>query len=109
MEEERKFYRVRNTIDGAPLRDHLLHGYETRRDFSDALRHLVEMWSGRVGECVAERHGFMRLRFHDTPGGRPDEEWLPPYLLDPAEMPDYLKPDDTPEIEKELDEIFAFR
>lgn len=105
----KQFFVVLPDIGRAPVRDHLLHGYETRRDFEDALWRLVNLWKGRVGECVEERHGFLRLRFHDTPGGKPDEEWLPMYLLDPAEMPEYMKSGGEPsDEEKALDEAFGF-
>lgn len=109
--DERRFYRVTGSIDKAPLRDHLWHGYEEKADFRHALRQLAERWRGRVGEAVAERNGFLRLRFHDTPGGLPDEDWLPPYLLEPSPVPDYIleaernRPDP---IERELDEAFGF-
>ena len=106
--DERRFYLVTGRIDKAPLRDHLWHGYEEKADFRNALRELAERWRGRVGECVAERNGFLRLRFHDTPGGLPDEDWLPPYLLEPAPMPDYLNIPEPDPLERELDEAFGF-
>lgn len=99
------------TLRHAPLRDHLQHGYEFQEDFRQALRVLVNRWRGRVGECVEERSGFLRLRFHDTPGGRPDEEWLPLYLLQEVTTPHYAdRHDDHPHdpMEQELDEAFRF-
>ena len=108
---EKEFYIVLSDISDALLDEHLLHGWESRWDFYYALRRLVNLWKGRVGECIGERHGFLHLRFHDTPGGRPDEAWVPRYLLQSAPMPDYLSDTDsddpTPE-EIELDEAFGF-
>ena len=82
------YYTVVKDIDGAPLRDHLMHGYETEYDFRHALWAIVDLWKGRVGECIDERHGFLLLRFHDTPGSKPDEAWIPEYLLRPADAPE---------------------
>ena len=72
--DEGRYYKVVSNLTNAPVRDYLLHGYETRRDFCDALDRIVRRWRGRVGERIDERHGFYLLRFHDTPGGKPDEE-----------------------------------
>ncbi len=105
--EQRLFYKVSNDPDDAPLRDYLLHGYENRSDFYDAIRRLVRRWHDRVGERVGERHGFLRLRFHDTPGGRPDEAWIPVYLLKQAEAP-VFKVDERSDLEKEIDQAFGF-
>lgn len=104
----RTFYRVSKDIASAPLRDFLWHGYETRHDFEKALRKLVGRWGGRVGEAIAERSHFLRLRFHDTLGGRPDEAWLPRYLLVKAPIPEYLNPPPVDPVEEELDRIFGF-
>lgn len=107
--EERAFYLVTGSIDRAPLRDHLWFGYEEKSEFRQALRRLAERWRGRVGECVDKRNGLLRLRFHDTPGCRPDEDWLPPFLLEPAEKPGYLVEVEPPDpIEAEIDEAFGF-
>lgn len=105
--EDKRYYLVLSTIVHAPLREYLLHGYETRRDFEDALRRLVSRWSGRTGECVGERHGFILLRFHDTLGGKPDEAWIPAYLLQPKENPACDNQDDDEQI-RELDRAFGF-
>ncbi|MDD6017122.1 MAG: hypothetical protein PUC18_12765 [Prevotellaceae bacterium] len=105
MNEEGLFYTVAQDLSRAPLRDHLMHGYEERSDFERALRQLIKKWENRVGECVGGRHGFLLLRFHDTPGGRPDEAWLPLYLLQETEPPERKKK--TRE-EIELDEAFGF-
>lgn len=103
-----KYYTVASDILRAPLQDYLMHGYETRLDFRAAVRRLIDLWKGRTGECIDERNGFRLLRFHDTPGGMPDEEWLPGYLLDPSEVPEYMVPEPVDEIERELDEAFGF-
>lgn len=107
--EERKFYRVSNDPDDAPLRDYLEHGFESYRDFLNAVRRIVDLWHYRVGESVDERNGFRRLRFHDTPGGKPDEAWIPVYLLTETEIPGYMC-EQTPidEIEEDIDKAFGF-
>lgn len=84
-----EFYIVTSDLTDVPIREHLLHGYESCDDFAHATLRLVGRWKGRVGECVGDRHGFLLLRFHDTPGGCPDEEWIPRYLLKPVENPEY--------------------
>lgn len=104
MTKNKHYYLVLSNIDRAPLRDYLLHGYETRRNFEQALYRLVSQWRGRTGECIDERHGFRLLRFHDTPGGKPDEEWLPVYLLQPVPPP----PPDSSDSAEELDQAYEF-
>lgn len=106
MSDIGKYFSVSVDPRDAPLRDYLWHGYESRRMFYEALRDLHARWRGRVGECVSERHGFLLLRFHDTPGGLPDEEWLPSYLLKPAEPPE--PPEEEDEDSRALDEAFGF-
>ena len=107
--EDKKFYKVSSTIDRVPLRDHLLHGYEERQDFYMAVRKLTDRWHDRIGERIDERHGHYLLRFHDTPGGVPDEAWIPTYLLDPADTPEYLlKMDSSDGTEDELSKVFGF-
>lgn len=101
------FYLVDGTPESAPLRDHLEHGYESRRDFRTAVRDLLALWKGRIGECVEERHGFRLLRFHDTPGGMPDEAWIPVYLTRQAERPAYTYHEEPDETEEALDEAFG--
>lgn len=111
MTDERQFYKVTRREEDAPLRDHLLHGYEEREYFERAVRGLVRQWRDRVGEAVGERNGFLLLRFHDTPGGLPDEAWLPRYLLKSVPVPDYMKvrePTEEDRIKAELDEAFGF-
>lgn len=105
---DKTFYQVLSTIDQAPLRDYLLHGYETRRDFEDALRRLVRRWQGRTGECIDERHGFLHLRFHDTPGGKPDEAWLPHYILRQSSIAISTEQDELNVDTEELDRIYGF-
>lgn len=108
---KRYFYRVVSDIHAIDriVRDHLFHGYEDRQDFSEALRRLIHRWGGRTGESISERNGFRLLRFHDTPGGRPDEEWIPGYLTEVTDMPDYLQePTEYDRIIAELDEAFGF-
>lgn len=108
--ENAKFYIVTADYDRAPIKLFREHGYDSKWDFYLALRNVGEKWKGRIGECIDERHGFRKLRFHDTPGGKPDEEWIADYLMDPTEMPDWLreamKPVDP--IEQEIDEAFGF-
>ena len=68
-----------------------------------------KMRESLVGESVGERNGFLRLRFHDTPGGLPDEAWIPRYLLLKADMPGHLvETVERDETEEELDRIFGF-
>lgn len=98
------FFLVGSSMDGLPLGDHLDHGYEERQDFVAALRRLIERWGGRIGERVGERNKFLQLRFHDTPGGRPDEVWLPLYMLKPVDKPRYQED----ERDEELDLVFGF-
>ena len=109
-EKDRKFYLVTTRIGGIPLSDHLNHGYEDKWDFLRAVEALARRWKGRVGERVGERHDFYLLRFHDTPGGIPDEEWLPKYILQETDKPDCLveMEKEPSEMEKALDEAFGF-
>jgi len=111
MSDEREFYRVVNDLYLTRLPDHLDYGYEFERDFRHALWRLVNRWRGRVGVRAGERHGFLLLRFLDTPGGRLDEAWLPPCLLERTDAPPYActdeeSPDDA---SAELDSAFGFQ
>ena len=110
MTEKGKFYKVISNLYYVKLPDPQEHGYEYESDFRTALNKLVKYWHGRTGECINERHGFLQLRFHDTPGGKPDEAWLPPCLLESVPKPAYLceDSDEPDEITKELDEIHGF-
>ena len=109
--EKESYFEVQSDLERVPLRDHLLHGYEEKSDFYDAVRQLRDRWQHRIGECVGERNGFRQLRFHDTPGGMPDEAWLPDYLLKEVDKPDYLCDDDEDVIdekEQELEDELGF-
>lgn len=111
MADNKKFYKVITDLYHARLPNHLEHGYETERDFRHALYKLSDYWKGRVGECVDERNGFCLLRYHDTPGGRPDEAWLPAYLLQEVPRPSYMDADhgEEPDDDKlELERIHGF-
>lgn len=113
MVDERKFYRVINGKELWDLRlpNHFEHGYETDRDFRRAVRALVDRWKNREGECIEKRHDHLRLRFHDTAGGVPDEAWLPVYLLIPIPIPEYVKCHENTEeeeLKKELYDAFGF-
>lgn len=106
---EGKFYKVSNDPYCAPLRDYLEHGFESRKDYLDAVRRLVGLWHDRIGESIAERNGCYRLRFYDTPGGKPDEVWIPVYLLTEAPTPEYIcKQVQIDETEQEINEAFGF-
>lgn len=102
------FYAVTEDLGRVPLRDHLWHGYEDKWDFYRALRGLARKWAGRVGECVDARHGFLLLRFHDTPGGMPDEEWFPEYLLREADAPVPVDGGHADEAGEAIDRAFGF-
>lgn len=102
------FFIVTSDPMSAPLRDHLQHGYEERRDFYLAVRKIVDRWKDRTGECVAERNGCLLLRFHDTPGGLPDEQWIPRYLLRPVETRHTEDPDGPSPMDDELSRAFGF-
>lgn len=107
--KERRFYRVSGNPYDAPLRDHLLHGYEERRDFFVAVRQLCRLWKDREGEAIDSRHGFLLLRFHDTPGGKPDEAWIPDYLLKPVAVPDaFLEEEQGDDDEMDIHSFFGF-
>ena len=111
MDHIGRHYLVASTPRNAPLHDHLQHGYEFEEDFRSALRKIISRWHDRVGECVGERSGFLRIRFHDTPGGNPDEEWLPTYLLQEVATPPYAgQPSDDSQPDKghELNRAFGF-
>lgn len=102
------FYQVKSNIDDAPVRDYLFHGWVSRREFEQALQRLVDRWCGRIGESVSTRHDFLLLRFFDTLGGKPDEAWLPTYLLQPVEPPVGIRDTPPDEQSEELDRIFGF-
>lgn len=99
VEKSSGYFRVAATLEDAPLKEYLYYGYETCSEFSTALRRLVDRWSGRVGESIDVRNKFLLIRFHDTPGGKPDEAWLPCFLLTPESISDQM---DEPTEEDEL-------
>lgn len=112
------FYRVSDDMSRVPIRDCFYHGYTTSKDFKEAIQALVNRWKGREGECIEKRcfHGKygepfderncqLLLRFHDTPGGSPDEAWLPLYILEAIPVPDYARWHTSTHEEQLLDEI----
>ncbi len=104
------YFLVASNLDDAPLDDYLLHGYEDRDLFRDALRKLLARYGGRTGQHIGERNGFLMLHFYDIPGGQPEEAWLPLYLLHPTDMPEYMAAMHEPvdEITREVEEAFGF-
>lgn len=109
MSGGREFFRVISDLWGVRLPDPPDYGYETERDFRHALWRLIDRWKNRVGECTDTRNGFLLIRFHDTPGGRPDEAWLPAILLERIEEPACCASQEPPDdASKELDEAFGF-
>ncbi len=111
MEDNRQFYQVIHDHYDLRTSDHLEHGYEEESDYRKALRLLVERWHDRIGEAVDTRYEFRLLRFHDTPGGVPDEAWLPLLVLEPVPVPDYMREEESSSsdsINEELDEAFGF-
>ena len=105
----REVYRVLSDIRNAPTQNYHFYGYETENDFYQALCRLIARWHDRIGEAVEERNGFRRIMFHDTPGGKADEVWLPRYLLEQAEDPGYSQEHGIlDETEPALNEAFGF-
>lgn len=115
------FYRVSGDKKRVPLYDYFRHGYESLREFSEAIDTLISRWRNREGECIEKRlfHGsntnaiddsltILRLRFHDTPGCRPDEAWLPRYLTDPIPIPEYAKWQTLTPYEQTMKELLNF-
>lgn len=98
------FFRVSGDNSRVPIGDYFKHGYESLCEFREAANALINRWRNREGECVEKRlyrdtgtddiddHlTILRLRFHDTPGCRPDEAWIPNYLAVPIPVPEYAK------------------
>lgn len=108
VEKASGFFRVCSSLEGLPIDDYLHHGYENRADFRDALRRLLDYWGGRIGERKDERNKFLLLSFPDTPGGKPDEAWLPLYMLTPCEPSPFAKKPERDPMEEELDKAFGF-
>lgn len=106
---KRRFYRVVPDFTNMPTQEYHFYGYETENDFYQALLRLINRWQNRVGEAVEEKSRFLLLRFHDTPGGHPDEAWLPQFVLEPAIVPDCFQEEESPDAsEKELNHAFGF-
>lgn len=102
---DKKYYRVCALPRNLP--DFYEYGYADEHTFYRGLSRLNRLYRGRVGECCAERHVFLLLRFYDTIDGQPVEEWLPKMMCEPAAPPD----DDEKQsggLEEELDRIFGF-
>lgn len=102
-----KYYKVISTLWNRRLPDAREHGFTEDRDFRHTLWQMVDRWKGREGECVQERNGFMRIRFHDTPGGKPDEAWMPSFLLEETDAPPG-DPEPSDGLGDELDDAFGF-
>ncbi len=115
------FFRVCGDEDCVPLGDYFKHGYESRREFREAVDALINRWRNREGECVEkrlyrdtntdvvdERLTLFRLRFHDTPGCRPDEAWVPCYLAVPIPIPEYAKWQTMTLFEQTMKELVDF-
>lgn len=106
-----KYYKVISNLYTIRMPNPLEYGYEYQSDFRRALWRIIDLWKGRVGECIDERNSFFRLRFYDTPGGRFDESWIPCCILVEEEHPQYTAPEpeeEPDEFIKELDEIMGF-
>ena len=111
VEKASGFFRVATMAGPDIIDSHLHHGYEYSDVFAAAVARLIDYWGGRTGENVGERNKFLLLRFHDTPGGVPDEAWLPIFLLTPTAKPDYIQdsdPSSSEAIRDELDAAFGF-
>ena len=108
VEKASGYFRVARTLEGLPLDDYLYHGYEEREDFAIALQRLLDRWAGRIGRQTGERNKFLLLSFPDTPGGKPDEAWLPLYMLTPCDEPSFVRARRKDPYEQELDEAFGF-
>ena len=107
-EQQSGFFIVDGNIDRAPINRYMDYGYEHRNDFHEALSCLINLWGSRIGERVDSRHGHLLLRFHDTPGGRPDQAWVPLYLLTPCPRPPYMDHSEPDPIEHDLNAAFGF-
>ena len=109
LEAASGYFSVATNTGGAPLNDYLNHGYETRRDFADAIRAIIDRFGGRTGQKVSNRNNFLLMRFDDTPGGTTEEAWLPIYLLTPCPIPEHLKNEEEQEpINQELEKAIGF-
>ena len=104
----RKFYRVITDMYHFRCPDPQEHGFETERAFRHALHKLVDRWRNRVGECIGRKYDHLLLRFHDTPGSKPDEALLPEYLLETVEDYEMEEAEERDETEAEVDKAFGF-
>lgn len=115
------FFRVSGDISRVPLGDYFKHGYETLREFREAADTLIKRWYNREGECIEKRMyrgtnmdaiddnlTLLRLRFHDTPGCRPDEAWIPSYLTASIPVPEYAKWRTLTPYEQTMNELIKF-
>lgn len=102
-----KFYRVITDMYHFRCPDPQEHGFESERAFRHALHRLIDRWCNRVGECIGKKYDHLLLRFHDTPGSKPDEALLPEYLLEVVEDYD-VETEEYDETEAELDKAFGF-
>ena len=66
------------------------------------------MFHGIDGVSTDNSLRLLRLRFHDTPGCRPDEAWIPLYLADPVPTPPYAQPRKLTRNEQLLEELQNF-
>lgn len=107
-ELKKHYYRVAENMDSVPLRDHLEHGFETKYQFRDAVRLLLNRWHGREGEGIGIKNNFVLLHFCDSLGGLHEEAWLPDFLLTPIPPPKYLRSEERDETEEEIDKAFGF-
>lgn len=108
MADERKYYRVTTDLYHLKLPSPMDYGYESESDFREAVNKLARFWYDRMGYSVDDRNGFLRIRFTDTPGGMPDEAWMPKFLLIPIPPPPAEEKEEEDEMIRELDDILGF-
>ena len=109
--KERKFFRVIPHTWYLKLPDPQMNGYENETLFRQAVDKLVNLWGKRTGEAISERNGFYYIRFHDTPGGRFDEAWLPKYILEPVPAPEYvatIEENVVDDVTQQMNEAYGF-
>lgn len=80
------------------------YGYENPHDFLVAVTSLHARYHGYIGEAVADRHGFIQLRFDDIEAH--PKVWFPRFMLQPAPAP--LPPEEEDPTEQLLNEIWGF-
>lgn len=98
------YYRVTTDLSHAPLADYHQHGFESSKEMRESVLALAERWRGRKGECIEERlyrdrwgnpdekTRMLHLKFHDAPGGFPEDAWLPVYICTPIPIPVKQRP-----------------